>query len=272
MEQLSFPFSATVAPGDRLEIEHDGFKVAVIIHHDEDQPLPWVREDGHGPVCDWTYRPKRPGELVLSQEPMAHNVKRFYDFAEACKIARAENWGPPGDEGMTPRQKAAHAARADFNRLKAWCADEWSYVGLEVSVSRNGVQMTDEYAHALWGVETDSGADYFAEIAGDLAGQALAAARAKLAQLAGMQTVGHIDLGVTWAGVAQLVALGLENGTDEGKRQAREHLDRMAATLAAVQPLLTRCADFLAGFEDDATQEPHVTALLAQLRAVKGED
>ena len=37
-------------------------------------------------------------------------------------------------------------------------------------------------------------------------------------------------------------------------------------------PALAAAEAFVAGFEDDATQAPHVPALLAQLRAVKGED
>lgn len=40
-----------------------------------------------------------------------------------------------------------------------------------------------------------------------------------------------IDIGMTWTGAAQIIALALENGTGEGKRMAREELARMAALL-----------------------------------------
>lgn len=81
------------------------------------------------------------------------------------------------------RAYAAAAARADFDRLAAWCRDEWHYVGVSVTVSRNGVQLTPDYAHALWGIESDA-PDYLTETATDLAGEALAAARETLAGLA----------------------------------------------------------------------------------------
>jgi hypothetical protein len=65
-----------------------GFRVTV--HEDSDAGLPWEREDGHGTVSGWTDRAKRPGELVLAQ---SRRSKRYYDFAEACRIARRDGWG-----------------------------------------------------------------------------------------------------------------------------------------------------------------------------------
>jgi hypothetical protein len=38
-----------------------------------------------------------------------------------------------------------------------------------------------------------------------------------------------IEVKMTWAASAQLIAMGLEAGTSEGKRMAREELARMAA-------------------------------------------
>jgi hypothetical protein len=162
------------------EIQTRGFTVRAEIEHDDDATPPWEREDGHGPVTPWTTRAKAPGELVLNE---GRRSKRFYDIAEATKTARREQWGAEGDEGMTPGQKAAHAARRDFERLRDWCNDRWSYVGVCVTVSRRGVTLTGRYDHALWGIESDAHA-YLAEVADELTGPAIEAARAKLAELA----------------------------------------------------------------------------------------
>lgn len=67
-----------------------GTSYSVRIEHDHDYGAPWDNEDGHGPVSDWTTRAKRPGEMVLSE---SYGKKRFYNFAEACRIARRDRWG-----------------------------------------------------------------------------------------------------------------------------------------------------------------------------------
>lgn len=175
-------FTAPALDGETITLELDGFTLTATIHRDTDAGPPWENEDGHGPVSDWTRRDKKPGELVLSSDGAA-GMKRFYDFAAACRIARAEQWGAAGDDGMTPRQKAAYAARADFQNLKGWANDDWSYVGVAVSVKRKGIALTGPYDFALWGIE-ESAADHLTETANELAGEALDAARATLADLA----------------------------------------------------------------------------------------
>lgn len=174
-----FTFGKEVYPGEVSSIEEDGFEVTATIYHDDTQEAPWDREDGHGPVSEWTSRGKAPGERLLHKD---HGSSRFYDFAEAVKIARRDGWGSEGDEGMKPGEKAARAAEEDFERLRRWCADQWGYVGVSVTVSRNGVQLTQDYAHALWGIESDCG-DYINEVAKDCAEEALLAARETLAGL-----------------------------------------------------------------------------------------
>lgn len=117
-----------------------------------------------GLVSDWTTRDKRPGELVLNTD---HQVKRFYDFQGACKLALAEGWDASPyntDKRETPRQQAAKAALADFNRLKAWCDDEWYYIDLAVWCEDSpGVRLY------LGGIESDSGEEYILECAHNLA-------------------------------------------------------------------------------------------------------
>lgn len=162
--------------GQNISCEVDGFTVTARLERDDDAGAPWEREDGHGAVSEWTRRAKAPGERVLNEDGRS---RRYYDFAGAVETAKRDGWG--GD-GATPGERAADAAEKDFARLRAWCDDEWEYVGVVLTVEREGVRLTDDYGAALWGIESDAG-DYLREVANQLLGDALDAARAKLAQL-----------------------------------------------------------------------------------------
>lgn len=204
---------------------HGAYTLTATVEHDSDSAAPWDREDGHGPVSDWRKATrydsgKRPGELVLCS---VRNRARFYDYAEACKIARRDGWGAPmysqtvehGANGLrrlcstwfvgrdihthetywtdeldsgdyaaahtamratypSARAYASAAARADYERLRDWCNDEWHYVGVCVSVTHTetGVTLCDKYSAALWGIESDD-TDGIAAYAEELAQQAI---------------------------------------------------------------------------------------------------
>lgn len=131
------------------------FKVE--IEHDTDHGAPWEEEDGHGPVTGWECRDhykggKRPGELILNSDGRGNF--RFYDFAEACRIALADGWdaAPHNDGSETKRQQAAKAARADYENLRAWCNDEWQYVGVIVTLLDDNGEET-EISDSLWCIE-----------------------------------------------------------------------------------------------------------------------
>ncbi len=141
---------------DNIEIIIGGktFTFAVEVERDDDMEAPWDNSDGHGPVSDWTSRDKRPGELVLSA---SRSMKRYYNFAEACRIALRDGWGHLASKPATPetpRQKAARAARADFEYLREWCNDEWYYVGVIVTLLDEEGEKT-EISESLWGLESE---------------------------------------------------------------------------------------------------------------------
>lgn len=172
------PFGASLYAGQTFETldTQTGVRYVATIHFDGDTPPPWENEDGHGPVSDWrSTSTKQAGERVLNRdEPRAR--ARFYHFADACRIARREQWGlSPEDSAAlgsrlrrapTRREVAAEAVRLDFERLKAWCADQWSYVGVTVRAWRGYEALTPEYEFALWGVESDCGAHVHEEANG----------------------------------------------------------------------------------------------------------
>ena len=88
---------------DSNEFEHNGRTYLVEFYHDNDHGAPWDEEDGHGTVSEWTTRDKLSGELVLASD---RHSKRFYDFAETCRIAKRDGWRASEDIGrtdLTPR-------------------------------------------------------------------------------------------------------------------------------------------------------------------------
>lgn len=181
----TFTFGPHDGPGDSCAIEVDGFTVTARIESDDGLPPPWEAHDGHGEVSEWRsghrsehgYPHKQAGEMVLITDGRS---ARFYNFAAACRTARLDGWGCVAPEGLTRRQVAAKAAAEDFARLKAWCNDEWCWVGVVLEVERADVTLGRA---SLWGIESDAG-DYFNTIAGELLSEALDAARAKLTELA----------------------------------------------------------------------------------------
>jgi hypothetical protein len=174
-------FSRHVDDGDSIEDTHDGFTVTATIHRDHDKGEPWKEFDGHGPVSDWTDRAKAPGERVLCQH---RGSKSYYDFAAAQQLALKDGWGCKAGKrhGESRRAYAARAVETDFEYLKGWCDDDWHWVGVDVTVSKAGIELTEEFDHALWGIESLSG-EYCTEVAEEYAVEALEAAKHRLLEL-----------------------------------------------------------------------------------------
>lgn len=159
----------------RDTIEVNGRQYAVEIQHDPDYGPPWEEEDGHGPISDWTTRAKRPGERVLHSD---RHSRRFYDWQEAMAIAKRDGWGLApaevaklaADLGRQPTRGeiTAEAVRRDFEHLRAWCNDDWHYVGVVVRQA-DACRCCGPRA-SLWGIESDAG-DYLAEVAQELAAE-----------------------------------------------------------------------------------------------------
>lgn len=150
--------------------EHDGHKFRFRTERDDSMGAPWEEHDGHGIVSDWTTRAKAPGEMVLCS---GRHRKRYYDFAATVRIARRDGWNakPYDVPGETRRQRAAKAAMADFERLRAWCNDEWEWCGVVVELLDDSGDPMGE-TDSLWGIESDAGA-YFDDVAHECAAELL---------------------------------------------------------------------------------------------------
>ena len=164
---------------------HAGHTFIVSIEDDGDSGTPWGNSDCHGPVTKWLTRDKKPGERVLHSD---RSSKRFYDIAEATRIAKRDAWGL-GDEkkaelaaklgrAPTPGEVTAQAVENDFEYLRSWCADEWNYVG--VCVRHISQDKADRYSHATWGIQSNA-VDYIREVAEDLADECWRAIESEIA-------------------------------------------------------------------------------------------
>lgn len=160
--------------------EREGLTFQTERFYDATHGAPWEEEEGHGPVSDWRrnqysiYPEKRPGERVLSSD---RNSYRYYDVAEATRIAKRDRWGLNDkslakltDElGRHPTQGeiTARAVEEDFEFLRRWCTDQWHYCGIVVTL----LDVAGEETHlseSLWGIDSES-EDYIDEIAAELA-------------------------------------------------------------------------------------------------------
>lgn len=133
-------------PISEESIEHLGHTISLKWYQDLDCAPPWEDEDGHGPVSEWTSRDKRPGERVLHSD---RHSKRYYDFAEAVRIAKRDGWDAPPYKTGTKGQQAVRAAEADYEFLRRWCNDDWCWVGYVITIEDLG------YEDSCWGFCSD---------------------------------------------------------------------------------------------------------------------
>ena len=147
---------------DGITIDVNGSLFRVTVEQDSDHGEPWNEEDGHGVISEWTQRAKKPGEMILCSDRDQH---RFYDISATMRIAVRDEWGPQIPY-RTPQQAAAAAVQADYQRMRAWCNDDWRYVGVIVKALDGSGRR-----ESLWGIESDS--DYWKEVARELAEQIL---------------------------------------------------------------------------------------------------
>lgn len=145
--------------------EHEGVRFQFETHHDDSLGPPWKEHDGHGPVSDWTTRAKRPGEMVLNKSP---GSRRYYDFQEAVRIAKRDGWDTPPYQTGTRGDRAHRAALADFHHLRRWCNDQWSWIGVIITLVDDDGNPLPDFRQSLWGIESEAG-DYLTEVAHELA-------------------------------------------------------------------------------------------------------
>lgn len=69
--------------------------------------------------------------------------------------------------------------------IQRWKNDDWFYVGVVISVSFNGVELSD-HAASLWGIEcnfSDTTNSYLSQVAQELEAEAIATAKTQAARI-----------------------------------------------------------------------------------------
>lgn len=162
-----------------FDFEHAGRKFRANILPDEDMGAPWVEHAGHGIVSDGNRTEKLPSEVRIDSGER-HTIVRFYDVTATLKLAKRDAWGINDDEkaklkaklGRAPnaRERTVQAVHLDMLRMRGWCCDEWSWIGVEVYPLTDDGDELKSKAQSLWGIESDS-VDYHKEVAAELAEQ-----------------------------------------------------------------------------------------------------
>lgn len=137
-------FGKFVCPGDTITCNVGKFTATATVYHDDNADKPDERSDGFWP----------------SREP------------EAAGYVLPENFD-------------AEQAKAE-EIMRAWLNDEWHYSGVAVTVECADVELAGKYEFAVWGIERNyPGSDnsYLTMVANELVGEAIEAAKKKIAAL-----------------------------------------------------------------------------------------
>lgn len=151
-------------PLDTEKLEFSGVPILVEYFHDQDRGAPWVEDDGHGLIREYSsyygHPAKKPGEVVI------HSSRGYcwlYDVPGTIAIARRDRWGLSDEKrealtiklGRMPtaREVTAESVRMDMEFCAGWLRDDWSYVGIVCTVlDREGKET--EHTDSCWGFET----------------------------------------------------------------------------------------------------------------------
>jgi hypothetical protein len=148
-------FGETAWSDDSFEVEHEGFTVRVRFDYDTDPDLSHIGEfsdtpeDGaidHHATGKWLGRSHR-GDRYFNSAYFADGLKYYL---ETEKLSEEE-----------ARAKADRAALQDYERLVGYYTDEWSYLGMIVTIFLKGVKLGES---SVWGVESDAGSAHFTEM------------------------------------------------------------------------------------------------------------
>ena len=144
---FSQKFDDYVCLGDTITCTVDGYTVTARIAHDETRDAPDERQDGFWPSL-------------------------YKD--DAGFIGAGNGWRDRFDKAQ------AFAERV----MAAWKNDDWFYCGVILSVAIEGITL-DKFAASLWGIEAnypDSDNAYLTEVANELLGEAMLAAKVERAR------------------------------------------------------------------------------------------
>lgn len=160
------------------QFTHRGVNFKVEHAHDDSHEAPWISDDGRGVVLDYLTdeQAENDGAMELYRE-LDSQGRYHFDQRATLDKARAEGWGlAPQDlqrlgirlgHDPTPEEITAEAVEAEYRYLRGWAQDDWSYIGVVVTIPDFGGLRA-----SLWGIESNAGV-YLDEVARELADQIL---------------------------------------------------------------------------------------------------
>ena len=79
---------------------------------------------------------------------------RYYDWKATLPVAIREGWGAPPYRTGSKQEQAMRAMKRTYEYLRAWCNDEWHYVGLIVELrDERGCLIGED---SCWGFESEN--------------------------------------------------------------------------------------------------------------------
>lgn len=123
-----------------------------------------------------------------------YGIPHFDSFAcVGDSVSWVPSHGNPGKLMLTARiecDEDTHPCDVECcsaQKIKQWLDSEWQYVGIVISVSRNGITL-DNHAASLWGIECNYNSKsnlYFAQVCKDLEQDALGMGHKAIQRLLG---------------------------------------------------------------------------------------
>jgi hypothetical protein len=158
--------------GERIDLPN-GCHAIVKAMMDDTLGAPWDEHDGHVVGIREAKRnytgnlAKTPGERVLydgTGRYAAVGRPMVYDFQESVKVAIRDGWGCDNSDGLTKKQIAVKAVEEDAELMRKWCASDWGWMGVEVTLyDKDDSELASD---SLWGIEGYG--DYWKEVATEM--------------------------------------------------------------------------------------------------------
>lgn len=161
-----------------IDLPQSGGLVArVIIRHDEDGDTSFF-----GKFTDaW-----EPGAIAHSTEHVHNGGRDAYAYFIPGYAYNADEYRP--EHGKHEAWTLAREyARRDYRRMLNY-GNGWNMVGVTVTVFHMAAPAVELGRASLWGIESDSGRDFFEQTARELIPEAMQEARAERARLASILT------------------------------------------------------------------------------------
>lgn len=163
---FDFTECAELYAGESITLTAEGLPLEFIVKaiYDESPDLSWLGSYSSEPENEYSAKVDNPrgADFWINPTPGGEAPAKFY----------ADQLSYHKHQGMSKAD--AHRAAladiaADIERLKGYALDKWHMLGISVTASINGADIGES---SLWGIESDN-PEYFAEVAQDMAAEAL---------------------------------------------------------------------------------------------------